>query len=655
MSSAVPAVSPKLAPANWVLGAGGAALYSAACAGSLAWLAFALHVAPPAGPGVLRLFLVVPFVVLLGLSLAYRQSWRLLATLLAAASVLLGLWALLDAVSAGTPLLVTLSTATGAAGGLTLLAAMSAAARHLTGQATAVRHAVERDQLTGLLNRTGLSRRVEEMPPEDGGSLIYLNLNDFQGLNDRAGHDAGDDHLRMIAAQLEGLVPDGGLAARWGGDEFVVLLPEATEAEARELAETLRDALPSLRANLPSFAAGTATFTGGEALDRALATADDHMRREKDDQRTKLSRLSGEAVNLDDFAAQLELLDTPEDILQVGLGTLRVALNFDVSLYFRRQNERFLLAHVDGEGPPALRAMVGRYSAGRGEGMAARAAFENATIWTADYARERDARPDFVNMGIRGLCLAPVRERGRVVALVALANLNGWRSVRPKGRRALEAVASRMGVILERRKAVSEVRRTLEGSLLAIGLALEGRDLETAGHTERVVNLAHHLGRAMGLRGAALEALKQGAYLHDVGKLVVPDSVLLKPGKLDPEEWEQMQAHATRGFDLAARIPTLPGGALEVIRYHHERWDGHGYPDHLVGEAIPLRARIFAVCDVFDALVSARPYKPAWTREQAVAELRARAGTQFDPTVVKAFVELVFNPATAGEELAAVS
>jgi PAS domain S-box-containing protein len=163
------------------------------------------------------------------------------------------------------------------------------------------------------------------------------------------------------------------------------------------------------------------------------------------------------------------------------------------------------------------------------------------------------------------------------------------------------------------------LQATLEGGLLGLGVALEARDLETSGHTLRVMQHSMQLG---------------------LGKLTIPDTVLLKPGGLDADEWAVMQTHAHNGYEIASRIPTLSRPALDVIRHHHERWDGTGYPDRLAGQDIPLLARIFAVCDVYDALTSERPYKHAWTHEAALGEVRNQAGRQFDPHVVSAFLTL---------------
>lgn len=199
-------------------------------------------------------------------------------------------------------------------------------------------------------------------------------------------------------------------------------------------------------------------------------------------------------------------------------------------------------------------------------------------------------------------------------------------------------------------------RRDLEQSLLVMGLALEARDLETAGHTQRVVKMADLMGRAFDLNRRQQSALRQGAYLHDLGKLSIPDEILLKPGALDPAQWAVMKRHATLGYELASGIPNIKPEALDVIRYHHERWDGAGYPVGLQRDEIPLLARIFAICDVFDALVSPRIYKPPWVEFDALRELSRQRGKQFAPEVVDTFMQLwnagafaETKPATAAE------
>lgn len=184
------------------------------------------------------------------------------------------------------------------------------------------------------------------------------------------------------------------------------------------------------------------------------------------------------------------------------------------------------------------------------------------------------------------------------------------------------------------------LERAYGATRLAFSGMLQARDDETDGHSERVASLAVALGRGVGLAPDALAALEMGAQLHDIGKVGVADAILHKPGSLTPEEWVEMRRHPVLGGDLVAQIPFL-NPALPVIRHHHERWDGTGYPDGLRGEDIPLAARIFAVADVYDALVSDRPYRRGMAPAEAIAIIEGDIGTHFDPAIVGLFLDLV--------------
>ena len=186
-------------------------------------------------------------------------------------------------------------------------------------------------------------------------------------------------------------------------------------------------------------------------------------------------------------------------------------------------------------------------------------------------------------------------------------------------------------------KAYAELQETHEGTLRGWVEALDLRDKETEGHSDRVVRLAVRLAEAAGISGEELTDLRRGALLHDIGKLGVPDAILLKPGKLDASEWALMKEHPVRAYEWLHAIPYLRRTA--AIPYcHHEKWDGSGYPRGLKGEEIPLGARIFALVDVWDALRSNRPYRTAMPREDALAEIRAGTGTHFDPQLVDLFL-----------------
>ena len=179
-----------------------------------------------------------------------------------------------------------------------------------------------------------------------------------------------------------------------------------------------------------------------------------------------------------------------------------------------------------------------------------------------------------------------------------------------------------------------------EAILFALALAVEQRDQQTSGHCQRLALISVALGYHLGLRGAELETLYRGGFLHDVGKVGIPDSILLKPDKLSADEWVVMRSHPSRGEEICRPMKSL-APVLPIIRHHHERWDGHGYPDGLRGDQIPATARILQIADIYDALISARPYKPAYTPDEALAVLKQESDAGWrDPKLVRTFVEI---------------
>ena len=200
----------------------------------------------------------------------------------------------------------------------------------------------------------------------------------------------------------------------------------------------------------------------------------------------------------------------------------------------------------------------------------------------------------------------------------------------------------------EERQLRARLSRSETSGIAALTAALDTRDRYTGEHSRTVVRLATAVARRLGLDERTLDAIAQVAVLHDIGKVGIPDSILQKQGPLDDTEWALMRQHPVVGERVVAGTTGLSHLA-PAMRAEHERWDGGGYPDGLRGTAIPIAARITLACDAFDAMTTDRPYRSALTHSQAVAELRACAGTQFDPDVVAALLEVVdCTPAAAG-------
>jgi len=187
-----------------------------------------------------------------------------------------------------------------------------------------------------------------------------------------------------------------------------------------------------------------------------------------------------------------------------------------------------------------------------------------------------------------------------------------------------------------------------EQILFSIARMIEARDEGTGEHCDRLARFSVRLGRELGLNDEALKTLRRGGFLHDIGKLGIPDAVLLKPAALTPEEWQIMRRHVDIGVEICAPLRSLRP-VLPIIRHHHERWDGSGYPDGLAGKEIPHLARVFQVVDIFDALTSDRCYRKALGTESALEILRQEAFEKhwWDPEIVRAFIDLVRRQGTA--------
>ncbi len=284
-----------------------------------------------------------------------------------------------------------------------------------------------------------------------------------------------------------------------------------------------------------------------------------------------------------------------------------------------------------------------------GEGYAGMAALQQKMTHVADLQHGKTGflvSPHFNQEGFRSYYGVPLVAKGRIRGVLEVFHRSplepdsDWLEF-------LETLAGEAAIAVENAVLLKELQRTNFELTLAYNTTIEGwsraldlRDRDTEGHTQRVTDGAIKLARRLGFTDADLIHVRRGAILHDIGKMAIPDSILLKPGPLTTDEWEIIRQHPRYAYELLSPIPYL-GPALDIPHYHHERWDGNGYPHKLKENQIPLPARLFAIVDVYDALTSHRPYRPAWKPDDAMAYVNSQKGKHFDPQLTSEFVSMM--------------
>ena len=248
-----------------------------------------------------------------------------------------------------------------------------------------------------------------------------------------------------------------------------------------------------------------------------------------------------------------------------------------------------------------------------------------------------ESRVRGLNAGADDFISKPFYGEELLARVNTIVRLNRYRGLRDERAKIEEANEELQLLNAKLQQVNDELATAYDATIKGWARALELRDQETQGHSRRVVSMSIHLAQLLGINKAdELNNMRRGAILHDVGKMGVPDGILLKAGPLTPQEWDVMRLHTVYGYDMLKPIDYLRP-ALDVVLYHHERWDGTGYPEGLTGEEIPLHARIFAVGDVWDALRHSRPYKAPWMREKVISYILSESGKGFDPTIVEVF------------------
>ncbi len=528
-----------------------------------------------------------------------------------------------------------------------------------------------RDSLTRLTNRRGFEDELNRLwdlslRHRFPLGLMVVDIDHFKTLNDSHGHIVGDQVLMECANLIRASVRDSDVVCRFGGDEITVILPWSERAETRRVAERVLQALRAhtfcrgmhdLRTTI-SIGTATVTASSGDSADRFLSRADKALYRAKQFGRNQICV----AEELTTSVGGHPRTDAVSDREKADSSGMVLVIDDD----------------------PAICTLVKRILVGEGFDVITTGAVQDAIAALQSERGQFDAALVDLNLGVEsGLDLLEQMKQidSTVVPIVITGEVsaeNAIRSLRygaydllrkPLARAPIIAAVQRAveyrRLLLENRRyqmhledmvrekstahsdALEKLRESFQFTLEAMATMLDAREKKTGEHSKRVAAMAKVLAREMGVSGAEARTIEIGALLHDIGKIAVPDSILLKPGPLDDEERKIMRRHPRIGYDIIRRSPALQD-ASEIVLSHQEHYDGDGYPRGLKGEEICLGARIFAVVDAYDAMRAERPYAKSLSREKACEEIQRHRGTQFDPAVVDAFARCLDEIETIG-------
>jgi len=241
----------------------------------------------------------------------------------------------------------------------------------------------------------------------------------------------------------------------------------------------------------------------------------------------------------------------------------------------------------------------------------------------------------------KSLMSVPLAPRDKVIGVLNVNNKKTRRIFNLEDFRLLKQIASQVAIVIENAELYKRLSDLYMRTITSLASTIDARDHYTRKHSEMVAKYAVVIAESMKLPPERVELIRQASYLHDIGKIGVHDFILLKPGKLTEEEWEEVRLHSVKGAEILEPLVVFLDGAINMVRQHHERYDGRGYPGQYRGVEIDIGARIMAVADAFDAMLSGRPYKKPYSKEKAIEELRENSGTQFDPEIVETFLEVL--------------
>jgi HD-GYP domain-containing protein (c-di-GMP phosphodiesterase class II) len=474
--------------------------------------------------------------------------------------------------------------------------------------------------------------------------------------------------LRQVAASLQSEFRSYDGIARFGGDEFVLVLPDTCAAEALAAGRRLQTAISTAIDGIAELGLGVTTsvglacweepLTAGELLDRADRALLVAKRRGKDlvvlasaETEQELARMqapaSGPTRLVNDLWGIVSRCESPQDMLHALPGFMRRALELEEVAFFGPHEAlpgfvRGTRARVQGDpGPSAfleheLSVSEDRLVALRSSAISRESLHDLHLALGAYPPAAASTEP------AGSFAAVPMARDGQVHGLLLMRSA-ARRFPLPSLRLAELLVGQAVTVLLGQTSGASR------SAVSALAAAIDARDNYTHSHSRQVVHLAVETARLLGLSQGEIERVSDGALLHDVGKVAIPNEILFKPGPLTPEEWAVMREHPVIGERILRRTPELAAIA-PMVRHEHERWDGGGYPDGLAGEAIPMGSRIILACDAYNAMITARPYRAPMSTADAMEELRRSAGTQFDPRVLDALLRVLAAQAAQAAE-----
>lgn len=498
------------------------------------------------------------------------------------------------------------------------------------------------DPLTELFNHRHFHETINhelDRCRRHGGELglAMFDLDGFKQVNDTGGHAEGDEVLRRVAAALRSTCRSSDLAFRVGGDEFALVLPNSGPASALAAAERARSVIDEID-DRTTISYGIASWPdAGPTKDALLSRADRslyEMKRRPGDEGSpgpddevrlgkheRLASASRIAVKLAPLHEEGEIARTAVVELLETFGYHRVAVH-----------------RIGTSGRLSPVATEGHHPSGP---RSDRSPLERAA---------RTGEAVLSSGGPRSELATPIRVDGEPWGVLELVH-DERDSFDFDDLLFADTIGAAIGAALHRGQLYAELEGTFMRTLAVLSDALEAKDPYTAAHAREVADLSERTARSLGMEGEDLRTLRYGALLHDIGKIAIPTEILHKPGPLTDEQYEAIKQHTVVGAKMLERIPYF-ADVHPLVRSSHERWDGAGYPDRLAGSEIPLGARVISACDAFHAMISDRPYRTAMDRADAVEELRRNSGTQFDPDVIGALLELLGSGADPGRALA---